>query len=125
MGPEGPIRSPSRFRFRPPNPLTFGFRLLPSVSASTYLRSVLGANRNLGEGRSLRKRSKRRKGRNLQEFNYPHFHSRPCSLWKHVEASLAMPGREVVTAFAVATVHPAGSEDYADHSPTVPQRDPR
>ena len=55
---EPPFRSPSRFHFRPPAPLTFGFRLLPSVPASTYLRSVLGANRNLGEGGSFRKRSK-------------------------------------------------------------------
>jgi hypothetical protein len=77
-----PLSSPSRFRFRPPAPLTFGFRLLPSLPASTYLRSVLGANGNLGEPRSFRKRSERRKGRNLQKFNFPHFHSRPCSLWK-------------------------------------------
>src|SRR5256886_15080706 len=39
--------SPSRFRFRPPLPLTFAFRLLPSDSVSTYLRSVLGASGNL------------------------------------------------------------------------------
>jgi len=39
--------SPSRFRFRPPLPLTFPFRVLPSVSASTYLRSVLGARGTL------------------------------------------------------------------------------
>src|SRR5436853_7723486 len=39
--------SPSRFRFRPPLPLTFAFRLLPSDSVSTYLRSVLGAISNL------------------------------------------------------------------------------
>jgi hypothetical protein len=39
--------SPSRFRFRPPLPLTFPFRVLPSDSASTYLRSVLGARRRL------------------------------------------------------------------------------
>src|SRR6478735_10600579 len=39
--------SPSRFRFRPPVALTFGFRLLPSPLASTYSRSVLGANGNL------------------------------------------------------------------------------
>jgi hypothetical protein len=77
-----PLSSPSRFRFRPPAPLTFGFRLLPSLPASTYLRSVLGADRNLGEDKSFRKRSERRKGRNLQKFNFPHFHSRPCSLWK-------------------------------------------
>jgi hypothetical protein len=35
--------------------MTFGFRLLPSLPASTYLRSVLGANGNLGEDRSFRK----------------------------------------------------------------------
>jgi hypothetical protein len=39
----GPKNSPSRFRFRPPLPLTFPFRVLPSDSVSTYLRSVLGA----------------------------------------------------------------------------------
>jgi hypothetical protein len=39
--------SPSRFRFRPPLPLTFPFRVLPSDSVSTYLRSVLGASSNL------------------------------------------------------------------------------
>ena len=39
--------SPSRFRFRPPLPLTFPFRVLPSDSASTYLRSVLGASSTL------------------------------------------------------------------------------
>jgi hypothetical protein len=39
--------SPSQFRFRPPFPLTFAFRLLPSDSVSTYSRSVLGASGNL------------------------------------------------------------------------------
>src|SRR5947208_8654958 len=39
--------SPSQFRFRPPLPLTFAFRLLPSDSVSTYSRSVLGASGNL------------------------------------------------------------------------------
>src|SRR5205823_14799787 len=39
--------SPSRFRFRPPLPLTFPFRVLPSDSVSTYLRSVLGASSTL------------------------------------------------------------------------------
>src|SRR6266566_9218481 len=24
---------------------------------------------------------RRRRGRNLRKFNFPHFHSRPCSLW--------------------------------------------
>src|SRR5256884_9243308 len=52
--------SPSRFRFRPPLPLTFAFRLLPSDSVSTYLRSVLGASGNLtcrARGSRGRKRS--------------------------------------------------------------------
>ena len=35
--------SESRWRFRPPNPLTFRFRVRPSSSASTYSRSVLAA----------------------------------------------------------------------------------
>src|SRR2546430_10305749 len=39
--------SPSQFHFRPPFPLTFAFRLLPSDSVSTYSRSVLGARGNL------------------------------------------------------------------------------
>src|SRR5204863_9770625 len=39
--------SPSRFRFRPPLPLTFPLQVLPSDSVSTYLRSVLGARRTL------------------------------------------------------------------------------
>ena len=57
--------SPSRFRFRPPFALTFGFRLRPSGSASSYLRSVLGARGNLGVRRSRHKRSGERKARNL------------------------------------------------------------
>src|SRR5216110_1069078 len=39
--------SPSRFRFRPPSPLTFPFRVLPSEPASSYSRSVLGASSTL------------------------------------------------------------------------------
>src|SRR5579884_2891930 len=39
--------SPSRWRFRPPLPRTFGFRLLPSGAASVYSRSVLGARGKL------------------------------------------------------------------------------
>jgi len=43
-GPKkGKKNSPSRLRFRPPSPGTFGFRLRPSGAASTYSRSVLGA----------------------------------------------------------------------------------
>lgn len=43
----GPKNSASRFRFRPPLPLTFPFRVLPSDSVSTYLRSVLAASSTL------------------------------------------------------------------------------
>src|SRR5207248_3378266 len=43
----GPKNSPSRLRFRPPNRLTFRFRVRPPDSASTYSRSVLGAGENL------------------------------------------------------------------------------
>src|SRR4051794_26334760 len=39
--------SASRWRFRPPSPKTFAFRLLPSGAASTYSRSVLAARRKL------------------------------------------------------------------------------
>src|SRR5919204_524743 len=49
--------SPSRVRFRPPSPLTFGFRLVPSETASTYSRPVLGAGGNLGPRAPERKRS--------------------------------------------------------------------
>src|SRR5215831_18651574 len=43
----GTRNSPSRWRFRPPPPGTFGFRLPPSGAASTYSRSVLGARGNV------------------------------------------------------------------------------
>src|SRR5712692_910268 len=45
---EEPLHSPSRSPFRPPHPLTFGFRLRPSSGASTYSGSVLGASGTLG-----------------------------------------------------------------------------
>src|SRR5436309_2020782 len=87
-----PFRSPSRFRFRSPIPLTFGFRLLPSIPASTYLRSVLGARRNLGDLPSPRKSFRTRKDRYLHQLINPHFHSDPCSLWKAAAAgSLESP----------------------------------
>ena len=56
--------SPSRFRFRPPLPLTFPLRVLPSDSVSTYLRSVLGAISTLTSG------SRRSRGR---EKTWPQF----------------------------------------------------
>jgi hypothetical protein len=51
--------SPSRVRFRPPPPLTFGFRLLPSETASTYSRPLLGARGKLWPRGSERKRSEK------------------------------------------------------------------
>src|SRR4051794_3774554 len=40
---KGQKNSPSRWRFRPPPPRTFGFRLRPSGMVSAYSRSALGA----------------------------------------------------------------------------------
>ena len=79
--PPGTISSPSRSPFRPPLSLTFLFRVQSSSSASTYLGPVLGARRNLGAGKGRFKGVQTRGGRNLRKFNFPHFHSRPCSLW--------------------------------------------
>src|SRR5215207_903630 len=73
--------SPSRFPFRPPLSMTFPLRVVPSNSASTYSGSVLGATGNLGAGHRLFKVRRGRRDRNLRKFNYPHFHSRLCSLW--------------------------------------------
>ena len=50
--------SPSRWHFRPPSPLAFGFRLLPPGAVSTYLRSVLGARGKVTGDVSRFKRSK-------------------------------------------------------------------
>jgi len=41
--------SPTRWHFRPPNQLTFRFRVRPLGSASTYSRSVVGAEGNLAD----------------------------------------------------------------------------
>ena len=73
--------SPSRFPFRPPFSMTFPLRVVPSNSASTYSGSVLGARGNLGAGHGLFKVLRRDRNRNLRKFNYPHIHSRLCSLW--------------------------------------------
>ena len=48
--PQSEKNSPSGSRFRPPHPPTFRFRVQPSGEASTYSRSLLGADGNL-EGR--------------------------------------------------------------------------
>ena len=61
--------SPSRFRFRPPLPLTFPFRVLPSDSVSTYLRSVLGANSTLTR-RASRSRDRKRTCPQFAEISF-------------------------------------------------------
>ena len=58
----GLLHSPSRFRFRPPLRLTFGFRLLPPGEASSYLRSVLGARGKVVGLGGRDKASKNKKG---------------------------------------------------------------
>src|SRR5215210_1960099 len=72
--------SPNRFRFRPLPQPAFGFRLRLPGAASTYLRSVLGASRNLEGLRSTRKSRETGKPAICEEFRFPHFHSLPCSL---------------------------------------------
>jgi hypothetical protein len=71
--------SPSRLRFRPLPPLTFAFRLLPSDSVSTYLRSVLGARGNLGGRKGQIKASKTAVAAICDLFCFPHFHSFSCN----------------------------------------------
>ncbi len=79
---EGPKKnSASRWRFRPPTPLTFGFRLAPSKSASTYFRSVLAAVVNLLGRYPRGKRSRGRKRCKLQTNVLHTFHTRPTGLW--------------------------------------------
>src|SRR5437762_10329596 len=63
----GPKNSPSRFRFRPPCRLAFGFRLPPPGWASTYSRSVLGASRTLGVRLAVRKASRTKLLANCEE----------------------------------------------------------
>ena len=64
--------SPSRFRFRPPLPLTFPLRVLPSDSVSTYLRSVLGAISTLTSG-SRRSRGREKTWPQFAEIPFPTF----------------------------------------------------
>src|SRR5688572_6590165 len=74
--------SPSRWRFRPPSPLTFGFRLVPSKSASTYSRSVLGAVVNLLSGGGRHKRVIRGKSCKVRTNVLHTFHTLPAGLWR-------------------------------------------
>src|SRR2546421_518333 len=73
--------SPSRFRFRPPLPLTFPFRVLPSDSVSTYLRSVLGAITTL-TCQANRSRDRKRACPQFAEFLFSPF---PQPFFQHVE----------------------------------------
>jgi len=67
--------SPSRLRFRPPPPLTFPFRVLPSGATSSYSRSVLGASSTLTSWRK-RSRGPKRRFRKLRPFLFPTVHER-------------------------------------------------
>src|SRR5256885_17011145 len=61
-------------------------RLPPTAFGSGFDLLALRARRKeeSRRGQVRPQEVERRKGRNLQEFNYPHFHSRPCSLWIEV-----------------------------------------
>ena len=80
----GPFNSPSRFRFRPPHRLTFGFRLLPPGRASIYLRSVLGARGNLEADRPSGKAVNGSVRRKMSLFATDKFSTYPQRLWDHL-----------------------------------------
>jgi hypothetical protein len=65
--------SPSRFRFRPPCRPTFGFRLRPPGWASTYSRSVLGANGTVEVSRGPFKACPNAKFAICKKFSFQHF----------------------------------------------------
>ena len=65
--------SPSRFRFRPPCRPTFGFRLRPPGWASTYSRSVLGANGTVEMSRGLFKACPNAEFAICKKFSFQHF----------------------------------------------------
>src|SRR5919108_1420927 len=67
--------SPNRFRFRPLPQPAFGFRLRLPGAASTYSRSVLGADRNLEGLGALCKSLGKGKPAICEKFSFPHFHS--------------------------------------------------
>src|SRR5690242_14672723 len=80
--PEGPLHSPSRSRFRPPRPLTFGFRLRPSRGASTYSRPVLDARGTVRPVRHGRKPFENGPAAFCEFFFFQHFHSDSSNLWR-------------------------------------------
>ena len=65
--------SPSRLRFRPPNRPTFGFRLRPPGWASTYSRSVLGANGTVEVSRRPFKSCRNAELAICKVFSFQHF----------------------------------------------------
>ena len=77
----GLFDSPSRFRFRPPHRLTFGFRLVPPGRASSYLRSVLGARGNLERSDHSDKAVNGAPARKKALFATNDFSTYPQSLW--------------------------------------------
>jgi hypothetical protein len=72
--------SPSRLRFRPPPPLTFPFRVLPSGATSSYSRSVLGASSTLTPRRNRSRGVKGAKCANCVLFFFQHRDSESSSL---------------------------------------------
>src|SRR5205807_1381594 len=104
--------SPSRFRFRPPLPLTFPLRVLPSDSVSTYLRSVLGASSNL----TCRARGSRAWKKPRPQFAYIPFSN-------VLTAFLATCGQGCGKDSTASEESPEGSENrigHALHEPNAP-----
>ena len=81
-------------------------RLPPTAFASGFDLLALRARRKWESrrGQVLSQEVRRRKGRNLQKFNFPHFHSGPCSLWKYVLRRRSRCRLGGCDGFAVATV---------------------
>jgi len=76
------FHSPSRSRFCPPHPLTFGFRLRPPGEASIYSRPVLDATGTLGAGQGECKHVQNGQRAFCELFFYQHFHSDSSNLWR-------------------------------------------
>src|SRR4051812_17350907 len=73
--------SPTRFRFRPPLPVTFALRLRPPPAASSYLRPVVGARGNLGAGKGGRKGSRDGIDAICGKSKCPHLHRFFTLVW--------------------------------------------